>query len=289
MKKLLLLLLPLLAIFALSCESSGDDVDDSIYGKWIISKEIEGHDRLVTQYDPLSDNYFHASIIEINEDDIKFYNNGLKNQYDIVSAKILDNKDNMLTYIIDYEHDDYIDEFHYSFEDGMLVLRQYNNDFQDGIYKSYFNKYKKEIPPVSWTTALENDGYEPDNAVANATEINIGSSVQNHIITVGDADWFQFQANANNRYLININGLTDTELYLYSKNGETILDYNNDVEPSVAQLSAYENAGVDIINLESMIIWDCYSTGTYYFRVIGNQHEEEGYYSVTVSLTTLTY
>ena len=256
-----------------------------------MTKEVEGYDRLVTQYDPMSDNYFHAIIIEINEDDdeIKFYNNDLKNQYDVETGKILDNKDNIVTYIVDYEYDDFIDEFHYSFEEDMLVLRRYHNDFQDGIYKSYYTKYKKEIPPASWTTTLQNDGYEPDNSVGNSTEINIGSSIQNHIITVGDADWFKFQANSNNRYLININGLTNTELYLYDRNGETLLKYNDDVEPSVSQLNAYENAGVDIINLESMIIWDCNVTGEYYFRVIGNQHEEEGYYSVAVSLTSLTY
>jgi hypothetical protein len=118
---------------------------------------------------------------------------------------------------------------------------------------------------------LTPDAYEGDDSTLNATPTTPNGIPQQHnFYPAGDADWIKFQGTSGLNYVIetsNLIGNTDTIIYLYDTDGETLLDYNDDYE-----------------GLASRITLACTHDGTYYVRV-NELSENIGVYQVAVRLS----
>jgi len=281
MKKLFFLFLSsIILTFFSACSSPTSSSGSSLIGKWIFTKEVytiiyNGNTETEEEiYDPTVDNYHSAEILEFKQGVVIVYENDDGTTYE-ADTWTYSSSNGVL--IVENEDGD-IDTVNYSFENGKLVfLNEENEDGASFTYKSYFTKYTGDIPPASWVTPLTNDSYEPDNEQSNATSITVGGSAQSHVIVAGDEDWFKFQATAGTKYLVLITGYMDNVLYLYNSSGSWIAeDDDNDYD--------YPIEG----NVESAIVWTCYVSGDYYFMVNGYSYDDTGYYSASVSTTTLS-
>jgi len=115
-----------------------------------------------------------------------------------------------------------------------------NNDFSIRAFSSAFT-----------ITGTIPDSYEYDDVVDSATAVPVDGTKQTHSLTLGDEDWFSFDATLHNVYTIETFGSTNPRLYLYSTDGKTEItsDYNSG-ESSNAKIS-----------------WYCNKSDTYYFSV----------------------
>ncbi|MDI6738693.1 MAG: S8 family serine peptidase, partial [Nanoarchaeota archaeon] len=115
------------------------------------------------------------------------------------------------------------------------------------------------------------DAYEPDNVWQNATTILTNGSRQTHTFDVaGDVDYINFSAVAGVQYVIETfrQGLVDTQMTLYSTDGTTKLDSNDDIEDGYQQ--------------NSRIVFDATADGTYYFNISDYNSSQTGTYEVSV-------
>lgn len=110
----------------------------------------------------------------------------------------------------------------------------------------------------TWTANVPlpcEDAFEPDNSFTSAKSISLGAAQAHTFHTVGDEDWVKFSMTAGGSYTIvtsNLGPTNDTYLYLYDRNGTTILAQNDDVGPG---------------QLNSQIVWTANTSGLYYVRV----------------------
>ncbi len=113
-------------------------------------------------------------------------------------------------------------------------------------------------------TIIPSDDY--GNSAAAAAAIGLPSSTSGTIESVGDVDWFKFQAVAGKTYVftVGLGTLPDSVLYLYDKSGAAQLAFNDD----------YGSGG------GSQITWTAPTGGTYYVVVRG--------YGSSVGTYTLT-
>ena len=100
------------------------------------------------------------------------------------------------------------------------------------------------------------DDYEPDNDAATATPTLVGGEPQRHSFcpATDDADWVAFQAQAGQTVVIetlDLEPYSDTVLRLYDRDGQTVLDYDDD-------------SGV---GWASRIGWTSPVSGTFYVQV----------------------
>ncbi|MBU2638763.1 MAG: S8 family serine peptidase [Nanoarchaeota archaeon] len=115
------------------------------------------------------------------------------------------------------------------------------------------------------------DAYEPDNVWGNATTIVTNGSRQTHTFDVsGDVDYVNFSAVAGVQYVIETyrQGAVDTQITLYSTDGTTRLDSNDDIEDGYQQ--------------NSRIVLDATADGTYYFNISDYNSSQTGTYEVSV-------
>ena len=266
MKNLISIFLALMIIILIiACDNPTEPEPgkNSLIGKWVAYK----NGNII--YDPTFDNYYSAVFLEITNDKITCYINETGTSYETWPSNYFTIADMIIIYAGDYS-----DTIFYSFEDNMLIFEW--SDFT----KEYWKKYTDDFPPASWITTLENDDYEPDNNYQNANSIIAGEDSQKHTITIYDADWFKFQAIANNTYMIKILAYMDNVLTLYDKDGQTYITEDDD-----------NDRDIDTDTwcwLSPVLVWDCESTGEYYFKVTGWDEEyDTGYYIVEVSLTDI--
>ena len=91
--------------------------------------------------------------------------------------------------------------------------------------------------------------------------------------------WYQFSAVAGLVYDITTRGpndATDTTIFLYDTDGQTLLVENDDFESSLS--------GDYPLNISSRIIWTCPASGTYYLMVQGYDDVEEGEYTALITI-----
>jgi hypothetical protein len=287
MRNLTCIFLGVLFIFyVIGCDNPTESDEDSLIGKWYLFKEyleyyyadeMDEPETEEWEYDPNIDFYYNADIMEITKKYVIFHWNdtGVGYNQENVGYELLSNSRIFIEEEIGEE-----EPVEYSFEDDMLVFSvTYDEGGDDySIIVMYFKKYTGEIPPTSWTTALQNDNYEPDNTYQNASSIVVGSDAQRHVILLGDKDWYKFQATSYNTYIVKITSYMDNVLTLFDKDGQSEIaeDDDNDYDIDVPG------------NIESVLVWDCESSGTYYFKVTGyDEDDDEGYYIVDVNLTNI--
>lgn len=264
-----LLFLSVIGLIGCDNPTSSNGGTGTIVGNWVMIQEVYTEDGMsdTYNYDPSQDNYFEAMILAIlpNNKLITNANDAGTDWYsDTVAYQISGNQFTM----------DYVDVFTYSISNGKLILSQ-NLDGEISTIK--FARYSGPIPPASWLTAISNDSYEPDNSSSTASSIIVGSSATQHIITEDDSDWFKFNAAAGKSYLILVTGIMDNVLTLYDTDGSSFI-YEDDDNDNDVPLSG---------NVESVIVFECFTAGTYYFKVSGYSSSEEGTYQISVSETTL--
>ncbi|GAB4423997.1 MAG: hypothetical protein Kow0031_02780 [Anaerolineae bacterium] len=101
------------------------------------------------------------------------------------------------------------------------------------------------------------DAYEPDSNYLQARTRPVDGATQRHTFCgVGDEDWLKFTATAGAQYTIQTGNLpywTDTYLYLYDQNGQTVLAQNDDIEYGV--------------NVASRLEWTAPTNGVYYLKI----------------------
>lgn len=111
-------------------------------------------------------------------------------------------------------------------------------------------------PHIVQVCPVAPDSYEQDNTSATASWITTNGPAQNHNThTEQDADWVKFLAQAGTLYSLttsNTGGHADTQLWLYSTDGNTLLASNDD----------YPGMGY-----ASRIDWQPTITGIYYAKV----------------------
>ncbi len=123
---------------------------------------------------------------------------------------------------------------------------------------------------VNSSTPASIDSYETDDTYSQANTISAGSPQSHSIDTAGDVDYVKFSATSGTIYTLETSGSTDTKLYLYSTNGTTQIDWDND-----------SGSGTN-----ALIEWICTSSGTYYAKATGYSSSTTGSY--TLSLTSST-
>jgi hypothetical protein len=111
-------------------------------------------------------------------------------------------------------------------------------------------------------------GDDHGNSAASATLVSVPSTTSGDIEVGGDSDWFRFSAVAGTSYIMEtiLNGLADSTLTLYDKDGVTQLRYDDD-------------GGTD---RASLIQWSPTTSGTYYVAVKGFNAGYTGDYSLSV-------
>ncbi len=112
------------------------------------------------------------------------------------------------------------------------------------------------------------DIYEPDSVYTLARSITKGGAAQSHTLTINDEDWLMFSAVSGTTYTIETQGSLDTWLDLFSTDGQSLLDSDDDSGSSPPN---------------AKIVWTCPATGTYYFCVtLSMLGSTEGSYTVTL-------
>lgn len=279
------MLLMLTSVFFMACEDD-EDSTQSIIGKWYLYKsidvEVEGGQTYTDEwtYDKSIDpNFFSALIIEITSDYVKAYENDLGNNYDTETDSYEINGNQIITTYVD-GGETKKDTVTYHFEGDMfVVVAKYEGEGYSETYTSMFKPYSGEIPPSSWVTTLENDSYEPNNEYSSATTISVGEK-QSHVTVSRDADWFKFDAEAGETYLIEVSGYIDSYMVLYDTNGMSIIDEDDDNDSDVEIETSYWGNPV--------ILWNCNTSGSYYFEITGLGSDDIGYYSVELTTSNLT-
>jgi hypothetical protein len=123
-------------------------------------------------------------------------------------------------------------------------------------YSGYFTIQGGMVPD-----SLEFDGV-PDLAKTITTD----GVAQSHNLTYRDTDCVKFTADSGTTYTMQTSGALDTYMYLYDRDGVTIIAQNDD-------------SGV---NFNALITWTCTVSGTYYIKVRGFSLAELGNYTISV-------
>jgi hypothetical protein len=111
------------------------------------------------------------------------------------------------------------------------------------------------------------DNFEYDGVPDSAKSITTDGVAQNHNLTYRDTDCVKFIADSGTTYTMQTTGTLDTYMYLYDRDGLTLITFNDDIGGG---------------NLNSRIIWTCTASGTYYVKVRGFSLAQLGNYSVSV-------
>jgi hypothetical protein len=98
------------------------------------------------------------------------------------------------------------------------------------------------------------DSLEFDGVPDSAKSITTDGVAQSHNLTYGDYDYVKFIADSGTTYTIQTFGTTNTFMYLYERDGVTLIDWDND-----------SGTGTN-----ALIGWTCTASGVYYFAVRGS-------------------
>jgi hypothetical protein len=248
--------------------------DPSLIGKWILVQQdntSQGQTETVT-YDPNSDNYLSALIVDFTGGTVISYQNSSGSEYSEDPSSYTTSGNIFISYYYDpYDGSYDTDTMTYSIAGGQLIVEQ-TDPYGEGSTKMYFNRYTGTIPPASWTVGVSNDNFEPDNDMASANTLMVGASEVTHMIVANDVDYYSFSATTGNSYLIIVTGFMDNVLTLYDASGsELAYDDDNDM-----------GLDVGVPNLESVILRTCTTSGTYYASVGGWSPSDEGSYAISV-------
>jgi subtilisin family serine protease len=122
-----------------------------------------------------------------------------------------------------------------------------------------------------YTVLTVNPPDDHGNSAAAATPLTLPAGVAGMIGTLGDVDWFKFQAVAGKSYVFSttLGTLADSVLSLYNTNGVSQLAYNDDAQAGTTA---------------SRISWTAPAAGTYYLAVGGYGSRYTGTYTLNAQM-----
>jgi hypothetical protein len=151
--------------------------------------------------------------------------------------------------------------FSWSAPSGLVT----GNDYRIKIV-SYDNSLVYGYCAAFTINGMTPDSYEPDNIRSQASSLAPGAA-QQHSITYADTDWVQFSADSGSLYIVQDNGVSSFNTYVY-------LYYGTD--------AAYTSQSSTVSGTMSWL-WTCAKTGTYYARITSSSVSLYGSYSFRVS------
>ena len=253
----MLMLLVVLCFSFHACEEVKDYGEDLI-GVYVLSAlEFDGQAYDMSDL-PLESTMF----VEITKDDVISYENSedvCEDTYFTETYEIEGVTESAILYTDGTESE-------YSWVEGDLRIEE------DGDV-AIFSLYEGSVPPAVWTdpSMVENDNYEPDDDMANATNIAAGGTVQNHYIgACEDLDYFMFAAVSGTSYRLETTTSNDPDLDLTL----TLFDASGTI------LGEDDDSGTD---WNPSLIWTCTQSGDYYFVVEGYDFSETGNYAISVT------
>jgi Matrixin/SdrD B-like domain/Bacterial pre-peptidase C-terminal domain len=124
----------------------------------------------------------------------------------------------------------------------------------------------------SGTHGIVEPGDDHGNDAANSTFVQTDTTIFGDIEVAADQDWFNFlgQTGIEYTFATQLLGITDTSLVLYDTDGTTVLAFDDDGGPGLADL----------------LVWTAPSQGTYFLAVRGFD-TETGAYSLSMSDTAI--
>ncbi|MFA6618261.1 MAG: hypothetical protein WCT23_04245 [Candidatus Neomarinimicrobiota bacterium] len=277
MKKILKI--SMMAVLTLLMVGCFAPTEDDLYGHWEL-KEMSTTwsllGRLVSDtktYDNDFDDHFSAAIYQFTENTLLIYENDPEKYTYKHDATPLNVGEDSLNFIFDLDIPFIVNpefSFDYIFngkKELTLLAAQYRED-GGMVYKieMIFKRYKGDIPPLSWTAALEDDIYEPDETSFTLLELN---KVQDHTLTDDDEDFFSFTPEANKTYIFQVNSNLDVELQLEDADENEIANDDNS-DQNIEGLKG---------PVASVIRWTALSSDEVYLVV---QSDELGHYSIEV-------
>lgn len=270
-KNILLFLIYPIAILSSCSEPTAPDY--KIEGNyWVLKQELSLSTNTIRNYDYEIDDYYSAILLRISENKIsKFLNNYSDSAYSEYSFSFIKNKDSL---IFENENDLFKTRIIYYYKGYQLFETVIIDDIEEA--NNIYERYEENIPPLSWTTILKQDIWEPDNNASTATEIYVGKPIQTHTITLNDIDIYKFSGLAGKQYLILVMGNMESILRIGYIENEYILwgsdDINND-----------DKLPIDG-NVDSALLWECKYSGEYYIGIQASEHwRNTGYYTISLS------
>ena len=171
---------------------------NSIKGNWTLIGYVDHiftEDTSYTRedfYDPAVDQCYLAMIIEITDSLMIVNSNDFELEYSADTMYTVSfNEDSLYLSDIGWE-DSLTLAYYYNDEHHLVWIVESNDDY---IHEMHFDKYKGEIPPDSWINELQDDNYEPDGDIGNATSLRLNSR-QSHTLTENDSDYYKIHAKA---------------------------------------------------------------------------------------------
>jgi hypothetical protein len=152
---------------------------------------------------------------------------------------------------------------------GAASLRVNTANMTPGTYRFFARVLasNNQFSTVATTTLT----ISPDNNQnsSSAIAITTGAKLNGKIVTGGKEGWYQFQAVAGTSYTIRTELVTlrDSMLFLYDRDGKTLLTSNDDGDSGLA----------------SRINWVAPKSGTYYFKVTGFDKKLTGDFRVSLA------
>jgi hypothetical protein len=276
----------LMGLFA-SCDKDDDNGNGSLEGVYYTSlirywdyENNELVDNGEIAYDPATDpDLSDMELTEFTEDQVVMYYDESGTSYEEITMDYTYEDGKMV--MSGYMYGEYF-SMTYSVEfSGDNIILTYTMTEDEYMYRAIvtLKPYNGEVPPASWLVDSSNDSYEPDNTYQEATTIIVGGGPQYHITTEGDHDWYKFTASAGNSYLMQVSGMVDHVLVLYDTDGQSYLDSDDDNDAGLEINTTYWGNPV--------LLWNCQSSGTYYFNILGYDESDEGDYSIEVTLSNL--
>ncbi|MCK4530264.1 MAG: hypothetical protein KAU44_03735 [Candidatus Marinimicrobia bacterium] len=222
--------------------------ENSLVGNWTLTGYVDYINREDTSYvrsdlyDPDVDQYNIATIISITDSLVTLSENSGESWYCDTLWTYSYSEDSL--YFSDFWYSDSINIAYYFTDRNHLVWRV----SEDSTYTSeiHFKKYNGILPPDTWITDIEDDEYEPDGDIENATSIRLNTK-QSHTLTENDSDYYKIQAKAGKSYLIQGLGYFNMELYLFNQEGDSLAyDCRNNLR--------IKDLGDEV---KSIILWTC--------------------------------
>ena len=182
---------------------------------------------------------------------------------------VLETQSEMDTYMELYQRDEYIASDDDGGMDGNARIEfQLNpgNSIYHLMVKGYDNETVGDYTLSLSRRTIQADSYEPDNSMSEATLIEADGRRQSHNFELPDEiDWFKIVVNQGRNVTIETFGGTDTYLYLYSEQGETLAESDDDGSDNNGRISRF------------------LPRGTYYFTVEPYSRDGNLAYEVSVS------
>lgn len=242
-------------LFVTVAQFDGEEEEgDTEYDVWVIEgepvtfqeDEYEPDDTIAQASEILVDTPQTHTIHVAGDEDWVFFQADEGTTYLIETSDLLDETDTII-YLHD-EDGEGLAQNDDGGEEGLASRIIWRADYS-GIHYVMVRYYREDVvgPDMGYTITVsegapfEADGYEPDDAREQASEIQVGSHQNHNLHVTGDRDWISFRAEAGTRYVVetySLGGGIDTIIFLYDSRGRELAnDDDSGGEPLASRIA----------------------------------------------------